>query len=31
MVDGCSDALMARGRCLRLERIRVVQGECLDL
>lgn len=31
MVDGCSDALVARGRCLRLERIGVAQGECLDL
>lgn len=28
MVDGCSDALVARGRRLR---IGVAQGECLDL
>lgn len=31
MVDGCSDALVARGRRLRLERIGLAQGECLDL
>lgn len=31
MVDGCSDALVARGRCLRLEWIGVVQGEGLGL
>lgn len=31
VVDGCSDALVARGRRLRLERIGVAEGECLDL